>query len=198
MSGEEVIEIEYQLTVDDYAKFSADLQVFTVEHKKSNAVFIRIYVFTLLFCLIVDAINAYAEYLEGVDFDIFKYVFTSLFVFILFTYLLYFFVSKKKKHYMYSSALKSMMEEGDNKALLSPHKITLSERAIFQKSDFVQSEYRWGGIEKVQMLDGSLCLFISAISALYIPSRYFKSEEEKQRVYAQCVAWFEAAREKAA
>lgn len=197
MSGE-VIEIEYQLTVEDYAKFSADWQMLSAEDKKTNSVFYKIYFVSLSFCLIVNSFTAYTEYVEGVDFNIYAHIFSFLVVFLLFTYLLHFFVSRKKRYYLYASCLKSMMAEGNNKAWLSPHKLILSDSAIFQKSDYVQSEYKWNGIEKVQLLDGCLCLFISAISAIYIPSRYFKSEEEKQRIYEQCLMWWSAAQEKPA
>ncbi len=205
MSGE-VIEIEYQLTVDDYAKFNADFHCTPLMRKKH----LKAFFWTSVYCLFLFEYIFYLSFRNKVregelnDSDIYQYHldiwFSStglvLVLIFIFAYWLCFSKSRiRKRNYLW---VKKIDDAGQNKALLASKKIIMSENNVIVLSCYFKCDYKWSGFEKVEILNGDLCIFHSVRSALIIPSRYFKSEEEKQRVYAQCVAWFEAAREKAA
>ncbi len=202
MSGE-VIEIEYQLTVDDYAKFSADLHFTKAQRKVGMLSFLKTSTFIILFLLAVIFIIFFVRVFRGelelsgfLNFFIIS-LFNGVLPFIIFALFVNFsfFFGTKFGYGKIKAVSKRMISVGENRSFLAATKLKIEKGAVTQSSEYAKLEFNWAGIEKVEIINRDLCLYISAISAIIVPSRYFKSEEEKQRIYAQCLKWWEAARE---
>ena len=203
MSGE-AIEIEYQLTVDDYAKFQADVSMTAEQRKAGAAGVVRIYkIFVCVFFVIIFLrffIDVSKAEIKVSDF--WSYTFESLasaaLPFLIFTFFVLYlrFIGKKALHSRFKAITKRLLSVGENKAILAPVILMLCQNYVIHSSNFFKCEYYWSGIEKVQILNGDLYLFLSTYSALIVPTRFFKSEEEKQRIYVQCLKWWQAAQEK--
>ncbi len=192
--ADDTIEIEYQLTVDDYAKFSADRQLASDGYKKSKKTFFKVYVVFCAFIVITNFFSAYNEYSQSQNItDVYSSIFTVVLSFCLLSYLLYFFTNRKKRHQALAACMMELLKEGLNKVWFSESSLVLSQSSVLYSCEYAKSEHIWDGIEKIEILDGDFCIFVSSISAFVIPSRFFESEEEKQRIYEQCVAWHKAA-----
>lgn len=209
MSGE-AIEIEYQLTADDLAKFSADTAMPFFGKPKFKQIFPQILMafLILIFCscfsIIILALlfGEAAFFKQAISFfyDSSLHYFFILFVpfTFLFVVLVFMFPDQKAKHKRFYNYSKFQISSGRNLMHLLPRWLKVSDGGLYERSEHYEATYSWRGVEKIAVQNGDLCIFVSAITAILIPSRFFKSEEEKQRVYAQCAAWFEAAREKPA
>ncbi|MCL4677647.1 MAG: YcxB family protein [Alphaproteobacteria bacterium] len=206
MSGGEVIEIEYQLTVDDYAKFNADVGMTDAQRRAGAAGLVRIYKIFICAVLVITFSSFFIRVSKAeIEIsDFWHYAFESFVkaappFFIITFFVLYLrYIGKKSLHSRFKAICRRMLNVGENKAILSPAKLAFTKGQIIHSSEFLKCEYYWSGIEKVEILNGDLYLFLSALSALIVPARFFKSEEEKQRVYEQCVKWWKSAQEKAA
>lgn len=202
VSGE-AIEINVQLTIDDYAKFQADVSMTDEQRKAGAAGAVRIYkIFVCAFFVILfSGFLIKVSKAEIKISDFWSYTFESLasasLPFLIFTFLVLYlrFIGKKTLHSRFKAISKRLLSVGENKAILAPVTLVFCQNYVIQSSKFFKCEYYWSGIEKVQILNGDLYLFLSTYNALIAPTRFFKSEEEKQRIYQQCVKWWEAARE---
>lgn len=200
MSGE-VIEIEYQLTVDDYAKFSADRSFHTLFNKASLPWFLQmvaIGIFVPHFLIALLYLIGGSKSLVELFYIAFVMPFNPLFLFILLSsFLIYFIFFKFLLRPVYKTSGRSMVKRGRNVYLLSARKLVIDEFGLHETTPYSDFRLLWTGIESVKIVNGDVVIGLSSVSASFVPSRFFKSEEEKQRIYTQCVAWWESAQEKA-
>jgi hypothetical protein len=203
VSGE-VIEIEYQLTVDDYAKFSADVHFTKMQRRIGMLSFLRTSIFIVLFLLAVIFIVFFVRVFKGelelsgfLNFFIIS-LFNSVLPFMIFWLFVVFsfFFGTKFGYRKIKAVSKRKLGVGENRSFLAASKLMLAKGGVTQSSEYAKFEFKWAGIEKVEILNNDFCLFVSACSAIIVPSRFFKSEEEKQRIYVQCLKWWQAAQEK--
>lgn len=209
MSGE-AITIEYQRTPEDMARFCAKLHFKRTgaASRFKNSLFANLrgmligipLVFGVLFLLMVG----YGQSLS--DFITLSLLIISMpFIWVLWGGCLLVSVLPslfKCESCVYRRCLKSFnaRENPDKPSLHHCKKtLTISADSVTEESEYGRSELFWTAFSGVETFDGFLCLAVEGVQGGYIvPDRYFASAEEKQRVYARCVAWFEAAREKAA
>ena len=209
MSGE-VIEIEYQLTVDDYAKFSADTAMRHFGRPKFSQSFIKtcLAFFILLSCLFFTTLTLtflfsnyffFKEWLSSL-LELYSNYFFIMVIPLTFAFvvLISMFPDQKSRHRCLYNNAKYQINLGKKRMTFAPRKVELSSKCIAETSEFYEVCYKWAGMDSVSLQAGDLCFFTSSMSALIIPSRFFKSEEEKQRVYEQCLTWWQAAQEKPA
>ncbi len=65
--------------------------------------------------------------------------------------------------------------EGDNKAILGRHTVSLTKDNIFIKTQVGESKYIWSSINKVMQNDKYVFLYVSSINAIMIPVEAFTS-----------------------
>lgn len=209
MSGE-AIQIEYQRTPDDMARFCAKVyykNTGTVSRFK-HTLFRNLrgmligmpLVFGVLFLLMVGYGQSLSDFVT-----LSLLIITAPFIWVLWGACLLVSVLPalfKCESCVYRRCKKSF---GAGESLGKPSvyyckkTLTISAESVTEESEYGRSELFWKAFSGVETLDGFLCFMIGGLDSGYIvPDRYFASAEEKQRVYAQCVAWFEAAREKPA
>ncbi|MBK9584766.1 MAG: YcxB family protein [Alphaproteobacteria bacterium] len=202
MSGG-VIEIEVQLTVDDYTDFSTSVNY---DFKKRRNFFSALF-FNFLLGLYGAGLAAVIMhgifFLSGkttfpqVLYDILTTVFSPGLFFILFiiTSLFYFFPRLTFFKACIRSTTKKRYASGRNLVPFALTTMRINESKVSSSSQYHYAEYLWNGIEKVDITEGNLHIFVSSLSAFVIPARFFKSEEEKQRVYEQCLKWWQVAQQ---
>lgn len=208
MSGE-AITIEYQRTPDDMARFCAKLHFKRTgaASRFKNSLFANLRGMLIGICILF-AVLMFLTIADGQSLpDVFMLtaaMFSTPFIWIFFGACLAVSVLPslfKCESCVYRRCLKSFnaRENPDKPSLHHCKKtLTISADSVTEESEYGRSELFWTAFSGVEMLDGFLCLAVEGVQGGYIvPDRYFASAEEKQRVYAQCVAWFEVAREKA-
>ena len=199
--ADETIVIEYQLTLDDLADFSATV---ANSHQKKTPFLKRLLgqfkcmaFGILVVSLIIITISLFGngfDVLESISMVVGMYtsavfwllIIPSLIIFLILSY----FPRTKMLRKHYKNYLSMTFKNGNNKALLSPSTLILSPEFVRNENNYHHVKYRWEGIEKVEIINNSLSVFISSISAYYIPSRFFKSEEHKNEVFQKCQQWF--------
>tara|TARA_R110001592_G_scaffold16881_10_gene71638 strand:- start:4457 stop:5077 length:621 start_codon:yes stop_codon:yes gene_type:complete len=197
--ADDTIEIEYQLTADDVIKFSLNFwspkksQTDVVEVSKLKkvgkiilwGVACTIYSFAITGGLREDGFNNVFDSVW--DYIIFILLFCSMMLIFLPTDS---WVKKITKRKM----MKKIHSE-KNGNLFSPVKMQInsSEISVYQK--YANLTFKWQGLEKIELEYGDLCIYVSSLNAMAIPSRFFESEDEKQRIFEQCKTWFLDAQE---
>ena len=201
--ADDTIEIEYQLTVDDYAKFSADFLMTPERRSEHMRSFLKVILFYICLIETICLLGFWSEFTnENVSLNqIFVYHWDYWFsakpliplIAIVVVYWLCY--SKRRVRRRYMTCMQREYGRGQNISLLALSTITLSEEGFKVVSPYHHSFFSWKGAEGVGLYGGDLGLVISAVSYLCIPSRFFETEEETQRIYEQCVAWHKAAQD---
>lgn len=197
--ADDTIEIEYQLTADDLVKFTLDFwsSQKSVAYNSETTKFKRMGRFCIeaLFVLSVGVLlikvfkidNNYAVFENDVSF----LIFIGLIFCMLFSFLPY-------EKWIQSCSKKKMMkkiETGKNENLLSSTKLYISAEGIKTYQKYATSDIKWKAVEKITIQNKDFCIFVSSVHALFVPSRFFGSEEKKQRIFEQCQKWFLDAQE---
>ncbi|MCB1592119.1 MAG: hypothetical protein KDI90_06665 [Alphaproteobacteria bacterium] len=209
MSGE-TIEIEFEATMDDlitlcvanyYRKY--DFWTTIVGIARSN---LKQLLIGLSMAFPVILMISYFRHKN--DIDVFQFAFSlitnsTLILCLIVFFAISFFVSflkvgcrscvgrtcKKNLH--------RLIEKGNKSDLFAVTKLVLTSNGVQLIMPDRRIDLLWPALASLEILDG---IFRGAYSdgntAFFVPSRFFKSEEEKQRIYEQCVHWWEAAQEK--
>ena len=199
--ADDTIEIEYQLTIDDHAEFYVTFASDRPVGYLVTKFFFTIFIVMLLGMLIFfGGVFVIMLYIEGGDFAKVVEIITrnpplpkfrwELLLIIIICCLYDVFPSKKKRFLNVLSDFKRRYNTGKNVLLTAPSRLTISSNSIKGSCDYSQSEINWFGIEKVENNEKGLCLFTSVVSGIFIPARFFKSEDERQRIFEQCQKWF--------
>lgn len=97
-----------------------------------------------------------------------------------------------------STAVKNMLELGENRLLFAKRKVVVKADFIEEISAYSKSQFTWKGIERVEKHQDYLYVYISTMSAILIPRRAFADEAAFEAFYQKCQAYYNAAREKPA
>jgi|GEM_PF-3640326 len=194
--NDDSIAITFQLTIEDYAKFSADTACGTkgvinsIESAKQCVRILPILLAVFIVCLIFDFykedISSFHDYFSSAP----NRMLLPLFIFLCFFTLLVCLYNSGQ----YSRCQKfarSILMTGDNKQILSPSELVISRDGVLSRSEYSETTTKWSGVEKVIIQNGDLCIFLSSLSAYCIPVRFFSSREELRNVYDKCVYWYE-------
>lgn len=199
--ADDTIEIEYQLTVDDHADFSVISLLDRPAKNLGLKLLFIVFGFTLLICLILFAGTfvtmiyiADGQVLKVIEFLIRDFELPNIrweyLLITAFCFLFCMFPSEERRRLDIISHTKGIYREGKNALLTVPCKISISSNNIKSFCDYSQSEIKWIGVEKVENNEKGLCLFTTVVSGIFIPSRFFQSDKEKQRIFEQCQKWF--------
>jgi hypothetical protein len=75
---------------------------------------------------------------------------------------------------------RKLLKEGDNKAVLGHHELSLSPEGIFVRTQTSESKTSWSAITKVLQNDQYVFLYVSSINAFVIPKKAFANESTLQ------------------
>jgi hypothetical protein len=67
-----------------------------------------------------------------------------------------------------------------NKIFVTEHKLILTDNAIYGETEFSKSEISWNSIIRVKNVRRYILIYIAKHTAIVIPKRYFRSEEEQK------------------
>jgi hypothetical protein len=71
-----------------------------------------------------------------------------------------------------------LYREGANRTLVGPRRLTLTPEFVDYATPLSQSMTRWLGVEKVEVTDQALYIYLSSFSGISVPRRAFVSTEE--------------------
>lgn len=201
--AEDTIEIEVQYTIDDLAKASADIFLRCLENAPNLVLgYIRgamIGVFSFCFVLffielfrnggnVVLAASPVLEMLTSYEF--WSFLILVFFCLWIFTVVVKHFTGKSGEYSCIKKTTRKLYKNGKNVAAVAPRKLVFAPKCITDTSEHTHSEYRWSAVEKIDTINDDLYVFVSSVAAIVVPSRYFKSDEEKQEVFEQLQKWF--------
>lgn len=75
--------------------------------------------------------------------------------------------------------VRAVYAEGRNKGTVGRHKLELAPDALVEHSEAGTGTYRWDALEKIDVTDGYVFVFTSALAAHVIPARAFRTPEER-------------------
>ena len=190
--ADETIVIEYQLSLDDIAKLSI-----AIWSDRSNKKFqsittklIQASVVVLVVILLQIAVNMKGDHTLIEAISKLPYIFNLFFAISIFIVLLLpteRFNRACVRKSIYSKINKNRSAETEVK------KIIIQKNKINLFGKYISSEIDSRKITSVEIFDGDFFIFWSEVSAVYIPSRFFKSEEHKNQVFQKCQQWFSEA-----
>lgn len=205
--AEDTVEIEYQLTIDDIAKGSAEITLeclkketfpkFLVRNIKSFLNFMFVVLIAVFFSelLTADGNNASAINAVGLILYSAKAWFIALCGFI--GHALYDYCFTKKSSYKCCFAYKkNVLGAGKNKSVLALQQIFLNSTGLIRKSEFIESKVKWSAIERLKILNGDIHIFYTQESSDILPERFFKNENHRDEVFEKMVKWHSEALEK--
>jgi hypothetical protein len=87
-----------------------------------------------------------------------------------------------RRYYRWKTGFRvaKMYSEGENKAQLTRHTLTLSEEGISDQTEFSSSVTKWPAVNKVVEDGERIYVYVSAVSAHVIPPSTFRDALERQ------------------
>jgi hypothetical protein len=77
--------------------------------------------------------------------------------------------------------VKRMLREGNNKALLGRHAVTLSADGIFYKMEESESKMSWNSVDRVAQNGSYIFVYMGSVNALVIPKNTFASISDQEK-----------------
>jgi len=189
--AEETITINFQLNEKDYKKFSTHVFLRYRNRLSFFEIFLMFVVYILLgvFVAYIFQSTINQNVLTFLSYDVLRILILTVLLFSpgVGTCLAFDFFYKQNS----ARVLKN------DKMPLAQTIISFSPDNISLSSQYVKAEYPWEGFEKIEIQNGDLCLFTSTLTAIYIPKRFFKTEQEMEFLYEKLIVWFERAKLKA-
>lgn len=202
--ADDTIEIEYELTKDEFVDFykkagmtEDDLQIpYTAFFKKIAGGTVRAFMLVLIVVFISRMLRNNGE-LKGAMLDMYLVIqmqavwliMAALFVFY-FLLAVVTYRSKYKARFLKKTEeiAESFIEE--RKSLdESSIKLRLSEDGFDLNDGIMTRTASWKKVEQVEIFKNYFHIEMSGIE-IFIPPRFFQSEEEKQRIFEQCQKWY--------
>lgn len=90
-------------------------------------------------------------------------------------YLLYFPWAYRRK---VRKIVAGMVSEGQNRGLLSRHRVTISPEGVTDSGEFGQTSTDWRAVERVAAADQHAFIYINALAAIIVPCRAFAAPSE--------------------
>lgn len=213
MSGGEVIDIEFEVTMEDvvgmctalyYKKYDlkTTLTKITISNLKQMVIGLAVG-FPVIFILLFIKFNyEYQSVLQIIFLVLNSYFLYSVMAIFFMISLAVSFAQVGCRSCVARTCKKNLlklMKKGHQAFLFCKCNLSISADGLKYLTPYQKTELFWSSIASVRVLEGFFrCENLDGSSAVFIPSRFFKSEEEKQRVYAQCLTWWKSAQEKAA
>lgn len=199
--ADDAVELEYQLTKDDYIKFWVDfgmIQYTPLAYSEIFRVFAKVFLSTMLILgtifLCFDLLREISDFfiLQRIGLRFFIICATSIIIF-LFLYVPNF-VSHKSRYKKYLLNLFTKKADDEKNVILSPLKLKISSKEIEigEISSLKKSKYDWKIFKNIQLYNSDLCIIGKSVF-IFVPSRFFNSEVEKQNIYELVKKWFEDA-----
>ena len=180
MSGE-VIEIEYEITMEDAVAFSLWDWKRSMEYKKRTGVIL------LLSALIGGLVYLLLWMTHFAAWSVFFSGFCSGVVGLAF-YMLAIMPSVTKQ------TVEKKMGDCRNAVLITRHKTRFDAQGIDTQTAVSHTKVSWGGVEKVRRGPDAAYLYLTGMMAFIIPARAFSDAASFDAFYALCERYFEAAR----
>lgn len=162
-----VIELHYTLDCDDIVAFNLHhlSTSATVRRTRRQAlVWTPFWVLVLMFLVFRD------ELTTGSISQI-----LSVFISISFVLSLYLFLFPKYRHWHIQRYIRRAWSEGKNKSLVGKHTLKADEEALQMSSEYITARMSWKLVERVDVLDNYILLYISAFSAEIVPRSAFST-----------------------
>ncbi|MFN3167040.1 MAG: YcxB family protein [Phycisphaeraceae bacterium] len=161
--------IEFELTMDDWRAYNA-------YHYRHSPMVRRQYLWSLLLFpaiwLLLCCLIWFTASRENGD-----YLATFVALIPLFSGIpLYMVCFPMWYRYKLRSNIKQLLQEGENRGFLGPHKISIDKQAVTDADRSRTETVRWEAIEKIAKTDDYLFLYVNAIEAIIFPRRALPSQ----------------------
>ncbi len=170
----ESIEIDTNITEEDLIQFN----MFHHNNTPNIKLLTKLTQFGLLiFAIIITIIMLIMAYLDN-RMDFFSETKTILIFFLM--YIISIFVILIMQPYLkwyYSKRVKKMLKE--SKTRLIPSKIIVAEEFIIDKDEDREQKFSWKSIERIEIAENYIYVYVYQIMALIIPNNSFENNEEK-------------------
>jgi hypothetical protein len=91
--------------------------------------------------------------------------------------------------------IQRLLSEGENKGLLGSQRVIISEEGIANIDELSTYTAKWQTVEKVIASDNCLYIYVSAVSALIVPKRFFASDAAFADFVRQTTEYAESVRQ---
>ena len=85
--------------------------------------------------------------------------------------------------------LDKVLFKGKNKSMFGWRRVSLTDRTFIEESEFGNLSRSWEGVEKVAATDDYLYIYLSAVSAIFVPRRAFSDPSDFDRFVAAAVEY---------
>lgn len=89
--------------------------------------------------------------------------------------------------------IRSLYEEGKNRALFGHHHVRLLPDRIELTTEFSRGEFKWEAVERVVEDEGYVFIYVSALNAFVINKKYFTGEAQARAFLQQAQGYHEQA-----
>ena len=190
-NADETIVIEYQLSLDDIAKLSI-----AIWSDRTNKKFQSIATKLIQASILIIVFLALQIVFRNENLTLIESLYKLLNIFnIFFTAFVFFIFLLPNERFNRACVRKSIYSKitDNSSAEIETKKIIIQRNKINLLSKYISSEIDARKITSVEIFDGDFYIFWSEVSAIFIPSRFFKSEEHKNEVFQKCQQWFSEA-----
>jgi hypothetical protein len=76
--------------------------------------------------------------------------------------------------------IKMLFDEGKNKGMAQVMTVAIEPEVIKSDNGLSESTSRWSLVEKIEVTDGYIFVYTSAINAIIIPNRAFETDRDRE------------------
>jgi hypothetical protein len=163
------MKINYDLTKEDFIEFN--MHHFSKSKSIKRTLFIERYVISIMFLIIPFIFKGKSTMSLPVYYGSSLLLFVGWIVF----FPKYFKYSVKKK-------LERMLNSEENSKMFGPQSLSITDAGISESEDLEKSKFSMGDIEKVDVTEKAIYIYISSANAYVIPVRAFKTHSEKHEL----------------
>ena len=160
------MQINYQLTKDDYIAFNMHHMNYSPTFKKS--IFIQRYIVSIIFLLVPFILK------DSSDIPFLYWL--SVFAIVYIAWVAFY---DKYLKWNVTRKISQMIDEGKNTDMLGERSLQLTECGILQTSSLSESKITWDVIEDVVETKEHIFIYINALSGYVIPIRAFANAAQK-------------------
>jgi len=169
MKGEVGMKINYDLTKEDYLEFN----MHHISKTKSikTTLFIERFIISIMFILVPFMMKPKND----IPFAIFFMPFIIIYIGWIVLFPKYFKGSIKRR-------LERMLNKEENKSLFGPQQLSITDVGIFEFDNLEKSKVTMKDVERVEVTEDYIYIYISEMNAYIIPHRAFKTLSEKNEI----------------
>lgn len=94
-------------------------------------------------------------------------------------YILWTIFFPKYFRYSFKKRIEKLLNEGKNSTMFGPQTLSITDKGIFEFSEMEKSKVDMKAVERVDVTENYIYIYINAVNAYIIPSRAFKTLNEK-------------------